>query len=160
MFPLGVSTQGGGDTYIPVGPTVETIGGALNEAGYWDSRTNGQIRQLVRQFFFTGKCRWRQEVIDTEARLTEIFDPQVVASVGRNVAKHRVYWRKASQHGCSAAAKGCTAARIRSTRDLTVISYNILSAYNRLEVKLDQFSQITRLLQLLDLQLTRLSSDY
>lgn len=82
---------GVGDTFIPVCPNVETVGSALNDTGHWDSRTNGQTRQLVRQFFFTGKCKWKNEVADTEARLTEIFDPQVIASVARKVAKHSIY---------------------------------------------------------------------
>ena len=57
--------------------------------GYWQRRGKSSARLRIRDFLLKGKCKWNQVEISTPAGLAAHFDPQLIATVTRQVEAKR-----------------------------------------------------------------------
>ena len=107
--------------------------------GYWQRRGKSSARRQVRKFFIAGVCKYRGQVINTEERLAYFFDPQIIGDIKRRLHIHRNWWETTAQvHEEPAPIAVPFVKKIRSKR-IQLVSYNICSAYDRLEATLDLY---------------------
>ena len=129
-----------GRDFIPVNSEVET-NTAHSEQVNWLCRYKKAIRDQIRRFYKTGSCKWKQEIITDEARLAAVFPEQAIMAVLRNLQPHRSYWHRMAQSGVLVPeVKKQERLRHRSLRELSIVSYNILSAYDRLDTVFEKFA--------------------
>ena len=85
---------GGGDQpeFIPVPVLVENREGIVPE-GYWQRRAGkNSVKKVIRQFYMTGRCKWKGRWINTAQELAQAFDQQVINDVKRKLHVHRNWW--------------------------------------------------------------------
>ena len=115
---------------------------AIPVQGYWQRRGKCSAKSAIRQFLVTGFTKYGGKTITSQSELVQHFDSQLICSVARSVKQKREWWENMANWGKAPVSAAPSRPVYKQWRQLSTISYNICTAYDRLELVLWHYQHI------------------